>query len=111
MLELLQTSGPWWRGSEALNVTETDHVKGHVGNTMIGEIWSGVNQASRRNEIILQKRLHERFTGGENYGATSILSCWKLTLGLMFFRSCLQLYSLPFAFCFQADKDGTIELL
>jgi hypothetical protein len=110
MLERLETSGPWWRGSEALNVTETNHVKGHIGNTTIGEICNGENRASRRNKIILQRRLHERFTGGELWCDIHLLVP-EAHPGLYVFCSYILLYSLLFIFCLQVDKDGITEML
>jgi hypothetical protein len=107
MLALLRTSGPWWRGSKALNATETNHVKGHIGNTTTGETWNGGNRASRRNEIRLQKDYTSDSLAARIMVRHASLVPEAHPGCYVFF--CLHHCSLLFALCFQAGKNGLIE--
>jgi len=58
--------------------------------------WRKPDIEAERDQFI--EGLHERFTGGEKYGATFIFFCRKLTLGVMFLVRAYNL-ALLFALC------------
>ena len=106
----LQTSGPWWRGSEALNAAVTNCIKGYVGHTTMRR------DVNWREPSIEAKSDHttERTIRATHWQREVWCNMQRLGPGahtefhVLFL---LLLTTLLFAFCFQADKDGIIEPL